>query len=339
MKRAVLKKRIPALLLAAALILTMTACGSAEGSAAAEAPGDRLVLAYAEELYEAPARYLYDSQGRPVRKIQEDWNRVTEYTYHSTGELMEACVYDDGVLAEITQYDTRGNTLRVLYGEERTVEKAYTNSYDDQGRLQEQTCRTGEETLERWAYTYHSDGSYTVEFWDDLLQGNTQIPHCHNVKTYNSEDVLIASETDLDCMTEVSITYNVLPDERGSIARTREDTFFDGVYSMTEYYYEHTYDAQGRIIQSDCYYTFQEIYPDGTETRVLKEYWDTTYYTYDAAGRKIHERIEYPDTDFFEESTWEYDAQGNLLSHGNNAIGTAYRYEYKPLSQVLYDGK
>ena len=337
-------ERAAALLLAALLTVSLMGCGGGEEKPAAAAAGtqstyDPLVLSCSEARYEAPARYLYDPEGRVVRKIQEQWDRVTEYTYHSGGNLETERVYDGGILTETREYDTRGNLLRTLQGEERSCAETYTYLYDSQDRLTEKTRLCGSDALEKWKYTYQADGGYCVEHADYIPGNQEWILHCHSLETYSSQGLLLQSEKDMDCMTQVSSLYRVLLDEQGNISRTRQENTYDGVYSMTEFYYENSYDAEGRLIGSDCFYTFQEILPYGTETqRILKEYRYSVSHTYDGSGRKLRERTEYAEGGYVTENTWTYDAEGNLLSYtGLDEYGSEVSevFAYAPLSTVL----
>lgn len=310
---------------------------------------DRLVLAYEEMLYNAPAEYYYDTQGRPVRKVQAQWNIVTEYEYDGNGTLIRETRLEDGELLDAIEYDAYGNLLAEYMGGfddngdivPELMEK-YENTYDEQGRLLETvqtSLNTGTDAVwgVRKLYTYHEDGSYDMEYSDYYDAEGRRYPHCHWIYTYTAEGKRIKVFRDLDDMTELYAASEYSLDEKGNYQTLRLDYEYNGKAEWTDTVYQNSYNAEGQLIRTEI---MKRSFDGVQETPMA--FWQTITREYDDAGRLILETFVYADNGYTKQNIWEYDKAGNLLyfsgeyEDGDDTYDMERRCEYKLLSQLLY---
>lgn len=364
-----MKKRMTALALACGLLL----CGCSRAAGAEEtaqqtetvltevtaaesipAEGlDPIVLAYSEKTYnertyDAPAEYRYNEAGQMVRKIQEQWNRVTEYEYHDNGALRRETGITDGAVEWINEFDDRGNLVQMMVPDgsgEMVTDCVYTNTYDDLGRLTEVTeTRNFQfddlvvQSLQTTSYHFRDDGSYEVEWYCRNYENGQLFPHCHWKETYDAQGTLLKRVRDLDNTTEImNVTVYTL-DAYGNPVRCSWKHSDDGCEYGSETEYENVYTADGKLSRVRKYKSSYRKSESNPAEEQPRELYSTTDYTYDAEGRVSRETITYS-WDRVVENVWEYDEWGNLIYYRGMPEGDwdemEERYEYRPLSQVL----
>ena len=130
--------------------------------------------------------------------------------------------------------------------------------------------------------------------------------------TYDSYKKLVAYEKlDLKYGGSLNQTY----DSHGNLVWEREE----GTFQTTEYTYDHTYDASGKLVKT--------VMNDQMAQKILK----TSTYHYDAVGKLISKVVvdQWNDTETY---TYTYDAAGNLTqekldSTWGGAYTTTYTYD------------
>ena len=237
-----MKRRILTLLLAAAVLW-----GVLPGSA--EAAQDQKVLRtqklVTDELTTNGTCY-YDAQGRCIR---EEWlggftyiKRVLETTYTEEGLPVTREAWDDGVLTQVTEYDSFGNPVTLWSVDsqgERTAAVSYDNQYDSQGRLTARNWQ--EEDLKiRETYTYHPDKTCAdlvtgdlVRFGSFLQEGREPEPITWIVLEAREDRLLVVSRYALDSLPyhdrEGAVTW-----ETSSLRQWLNGEFFETAFTEPE---------------------------------------------------------------------------------------------------------
>ena len=343
------------------LFMTVLSCaillsGCSEGTPVLETTeaetADPLVLAYSEEKYKAPAEYRYNEAGQLVRKIYLGDGQEEEYSYHSNGALQKVTVLFHGETESVVEYDTMGNPVRSLVADgtgELVVESEYTNSYDAQGRLTQAAQLTVYDYLEEetvyWvqqdSYVYFDDGGYEHDWYCYYYyEDGETVPHCHWVKRYNAQGILVKGLQDLDNIHPMMECLEYQTDAYGNPVTGIWTYQYGDSESGSDYICENVYTTDGKLSQVREYAARygQPDWPEKGEAAMTLE--STREYTYDAEGRMIREVITWPDTDYMVIHIWEYDQWGNLTYFRDDPEDEfpdemEGRYEYKPLSDCL----
>lgn len=304
---------------------------------------DPLVLAYSEHTDSAPANYYYNEAGQLVRKVQDQWDQVTEYTYHPNGALKEETVIRSGSSYCVTEFDNYGNPSAEYSGGELIY--SYANQYDDQGRLILCTKTDDGERKEIFRYTYREDGWYEEEYTYITFSNGEELVHDQVWRCYSPEGVLAHESWEVaDYLPGNRGTIYTL-DDHGNVVMESYQAWTDTTSQRDDTYYEHTYNSQGLVTKTEvtyCGYLMSSEYgnsPDfGYNTDMtLKE---IITYTYDSEGRMTGKKIQNVEGDFTIENVWEYDAQGNLtrfsgVPENSNSWYVEEIRQYQPLSKVL----
>ena len=302
---------------------------------------DPLVLAYSEKTDIAPAYYYYDEAGQLVRKVQEQWDQVTNYAYHANGTLQTETVLRDGSIYYVTEYDDHGNPVAEYSAGELVY--AYTNQYDDQGRLESCTKTAEGERKELYRYTYDENGCYELDYTYITFYNGEELVHDQVWRRYSPEGVLVHESWEVaDYLPGNKGTIYTL-DAHGNLAMKSYQAWSDTTRQRDDTYYEHTYNSRGLVTKTEvtyCGFLMSYDNPEyGYNTDItLKE---IITYLYDSDGRMTGKHIQNVEDDFTIENIWEYDAEGNLIRfygvpEDENSWYTEEIWQYKPLNEVLY---
>lgn len=302
---------------------------------------DPLVLAYSAKTDTAPACYYYNEAGQLVRKVQEQWDQVTNYEYHANGTLQTETVIRDGSIYYVTEYDDHGNPVAKHSAGELVY--SYTNQYDNQGRLVSCTKTAEGESKEVYRYTYDEDGCYELDYMYITFYDGEELVHDQVWRRYSPEGVLVHESWEVaDYLPGNKGTIYTL-DEHGNLVMKSYQSWSDTTRQRDDTYYEHTYNSKGLVTKTEVTYCGYYMSPEyNTNTDItLKE---IITYTYDSEGRMIGKNIQNVEGGFTIENVWEYDEAGNLirfygLPDDENSWYTEEIRQYKPLSEVLYSDK
>ncbi len=297
-------KRALTLILAAAMLLTLAACGGASAQAKpdpAEAPVMLMPLSAAaepaeeggEEAPEEPAPTPapeYRLTSASVRFADEMWAQY-DYTFSYDGSGYLPTSFQRTVLDG---------------GEETTV----TIVYDDAGRITAKDDSDGAHA----EYTYDEDGNTTYTFFGHVAEDGTVTTESETTQVF--EDGRLVEEiwsatfyiNEKSIPGTCTVEYNY--DEAGNMIRSDMDyAYEDGTTSTASYEYE--YDDHGKSIR-DAYISTDA---DGNEF----SFEAVSTFAYDEHGNVIHEERTQTDqaggsiTTVYD-TEYTYDDAGNILS-------------------------
>ena len=260
--------------------------------------------------------YAYYENGNPKSEVKYSGeNSLYAREYREDGTLAletEYLRYADGTLSSTTvyQYDEKGNLC--LYrdsdadGEFHTTIH-YNNEYDSYDRLiRQDTVREDGTLLHTDLWDYHESG-WILDSTEYNGDPDDNPVWRHEIQTYDADGRILSIRCDISDMYP-----------------SRDHRIF-------------TYDDQGNLIREEwvmypmgnddyiCYVTEQEnTYENGFLVRRESVFRETSSFE----GEITETPPSAPQVE-----TWEYDAEGNLLSHHD---GTSfYFYTYLPLEEVL----
>lgn len=257
----------------------------------------------------------YDEAGKLLEVLQEKAGGETE--------ILVSCSYDDDgnllsysntILGLQQTFDPQGN---ILTEQRKTGTTNYT--YDPAGRcIQEERLRADGTPISLTRYSYDAQGNLLSE----------------------------VLERDGSVYSEILHTY----DEQN---RHLTQTYYrNGVVSPEGVSYTWQYDAQGNLVQEQCYYgemlgTRMEYTYDaaGNKLSVCQYNSDGSafqnFYTYDEAGNIIHWKdvtVDAMGKQYIRNFYYEYDAQGHmLLQHDIDQHGKEryFRWSYDEMGNQL----
>lgn len=273
--------------------------------------------------------YRYDSQGRIAWK-QTEYGYVHTYSYRSDGSLEKEGISFGGEPTTVILYDAQSNPVQ-----ESNLEgyiKETENTYDNRKRLISSQTRTDSQgLLEESYYTYHDDGSYTLDYIDHA-EG---MLHCHRFTAFDARGRILTQSQDLESGMPVTVLTENTYDIFGNPERT-EYTYDDGEYRisrLTEYI--NTCNGDGLLEQAQVYVTERQTIR-GETTEVPRKLEKTVLYTYDQNHRLIQKEERGADNGWSYTCSWEYDAHGNLLRYEEGDGDLIRTCEYAPLEQLQY---
>ena len=345
-----MKRRIAALILAAAVAVGSGVTAHASGGAYLEAyddarleekdyafekPGvnkptpfeDALLKVHQFDTYVRvlqPLPHFYSKMPNPNRK-----NPVRAEYMNGYGENYQVEIWHEEVINGFFEYDAQGNlTTEVRVSSDGSPYNTKQYTYDGQGRLLSDT---------------------DVRYWSDPSLSPTTITWQY---AYDAQDRIISAVNDVDGSKE---SYGYTYDAAGNVLKFTDNK--DGIAAKTSYTRDAqgnvltcttnysdgyamkeshalTYDAAGRIHKDSIsvggpnmgggdldWYIYDETGYLKTYQRILRNYGDMVYRvveaTYDAAGNVvafISRSFEY---DMKTKNSLTYDAAGNLLSHSS----------------------
>lgn len=305
---------------------------------------DPLVLAYSEMAYDAPAYYYYNEEGQLVRKVQEQWDFVTEYAYHANGAMKKESVIRNGSTWYVTEFDDHGNPL-AEYSAGKLV-YSYSNQYDDQDRLVLCTKTVEGERKDIYQYTYDENGWYEQDYTYITIWNGEESVHDQVWRRYSPEGVLVHESWTVKDYFPISIGTIYTHDDHGNVIMKSYQYWSDTERKRDDTYYEHTYDAKGFVTKTEVSYAgfYMDLeHMDDPNAHYNSEIplKEVITYTYDAEGRMTGKYIQSIEHGFTTENVWEYDEAGNLIRFYGvpEEEPTGYTeeiWQYKPLSEVLY---
>ena len=254
-------------------------------------------------------QYTYNNQGLLIRKDFADGSSAN-YAYDSRGNLLSATDSDSSITFA---YDTNDQLTRVTDGDGRLLKY----SYDMAGRRSQMVDHNGFTTN----YSYDNNGQ--LSRLSDVNDA-TIVSY-----SYDTVGRLIREDNG----NETYSTYDY--DDAGQIVRVLNYSGGGTINSSFEY----AYDTLGRRISTTTLdgtttYGYDGI---GQLTSVTLPNGRTIEYTYDRAGNRISVQDSESLTDYrtnnlnqytsIGNSTFAYDADGNLISKIENGIPSSFAYD------------
>lgn len=266
-----MKKKFLALVLAAVLVLALTACASE--------PEQRYILTEFETTV-----HFNDTVQKTVFHYDENWTQ-TGATVYVNGEVSQEMTYE---------LDENGSLKSITYTTgEQTIVEEYANTYDDDGNLiRQETWQDGEltATMDR---TYDADDKLASS-----VQTNLTYPGGITYETVYNPDGTTASMRVTSADTGTSLTEYTY-DEDGNEIRSVTTNEAGVIVSETN----SSYNSDGKITVSvDTYYSDEG---EPQETSAVEYTWDGNIRTthipgdpdnysvieYDEAGNMIRSEI------------------------------------------------
>lgn len=306
---------------------------------------------------EIVTEYAYDHIGNLVQVVRsandEDYERVTEYTYDGLNRLHEQIVYTNWptateALSTSYVYDVNSN----LVSKTDPLSQTIVYDYDDLNRL---TLIDYEITATSFdvTYTYDANGNVLTMFntvaeitytYDELSRPitvvNATLPTTNTVGyrydlTGNRRELIYPDQT------AVTYTYDKADrlvtvedwDSRVTTYAYNSDGSVDRLDNHNEVYTLYDYDNVGRLVEVQNmygvdYFTVHaytldavgnrifvnEVLPDGSYAEPLDEDREATIeYEYDGIYRLVHEDRDWPGSSDDEEFAYVYDPVGNRI--------------------------
>jgi len=193
--------------------------------------------------------YTYDEQDRVIKvevKQEEAFKSSVSYEYDSEGhQIKVTSFYEDGSIAEVTEYDASGKiTQSISFDEagEEQVKKVYT--YDENGEKSyiSTTFQGNADNVERYDYDEMNrliaqvlyDGNFSVTTRTDY--------------SYSEEGLLIYKES-VNGSFIFQNAESYVYDEQGRMTRKNMLSERDKISGYNDY----TYDSEDRILENACY--------------------------------------------------------------------------------------
>lgn len=346
-------KKVLALLLTVALLLSLTACGSKkaeEKKGEDKTTDENKPTASTAELYEKAAALIEDGDYEeaylllkdvkdtkanedlialkntlvwlPIEIVSSEPDDRLVYTYDDNGNLVK--VVRGEFLNATSTYDADGNCL--TYECEGVDSYRLTYTYDSAGNLIKEWDSRGSQS----DYTYDANGNCLTKAKSPFYPNNINRIIQTNKTTYTYD-------TNGNCLTEVrtisvadgeeqhEATYTYTYDANGNcLTKERIVPVADGE-EWREPTYTYTYDANGNCLtKEEPIYGKKTTYTYDTAGNLLAEELTSAYgsghkrtYTYDSEGNLLTEDYvekQLGQEDFWYKYAYTYDANGNLLS-------------------------
>lgn len=235
-------KKIIALFMSAALMLSFTACGGSgtTENSGGNAPAENKKQPVRSELYDsngtilADITYEYDAEGRKISNTTS-WNygfsegsETDTYTYNENGDVLtETKTYSYSDYPGVKKYTYEdGRLVKETFGDDDSYGMKYV--YGADGRIAESYNFNGDSETLRQTYSYTDNTMVQTEVWDDWTFVYTT--------TYNSNGDI--AKWEYKCNDEIMITHNYSYDSDGNL--TKQDVSIES-WKMEGYvihYYE-----------------------------------------------------------------------------------------------------
>lgn len=362
-----MNKRIFALLAAAVMLFSLTACSTNE-PAATTAPTTEPTQPEASQIISQVQWVLNDPFD-----MRDRWDcqyDAMSNTLIITGEVYgireivffegckqvqkETCLDEDGMIRSQKEYDEQGNLIyelddygyRTVYTYEdgllRKEETYYEDaepvtekiwSYDDTGRKASCDVYEDAQLIQHESWSYDDAGFCNAHLQESYYNDDFYFDY----ETYVYQDGLMVESThegdDPSNAWDYSVSYRY-DDQGRMISALNKDEFFGDAEDLWEF------DTQGRVIKSVEHYNM-----DGW-VAVINEY------EYDADGhliREYYQEVYLPDNELFswDEVLYTYDSDGQLTQKKSTSINeTEYRNNYgydsqgnRTLYSLVVDGE
>ena len=291
-------------------------------------------------------KHIYNADGRMIKTLIYDDNKLTSYTLHlygANGKIIEDRVYraNEKTLFSRTRYkyDANGNqTSKIRTGNDGEIYHKQSYRYDSKNRMIEHTCVINEEEPDEQYneyFVYDAKGNLIESRFRDL---NSKYFH-QTINKYDSKDRKIETleyyQFDKGYQSRTKTTYkydaynNIVEEveynDKGALSykTTRnfnsyknliEETKYDGSGAIS-YKYCYKYDANQNKIESTKYDKNGEL-----EYKLLMKY--------DSKNRKIEELVYNKADVLLEKSCWAYDHMDNEIEK------SFYDYRKDPVAAI-----
>lgn len=260
-----MKKKLSAIVLCGAMLLSLVACGKVEGGneeKAAPVKKYMKVTSYSpsDESYSTVTEEKYDEKGRTTyRKVTNKSNgqeTVTEYTYDWVEAGNKAVAeMETGWTITIT-YDNEGNKVEEV--EERPDYRIIQNyAYKDSKltNMKSETYNAGELLFAQESY-YDEYGNITKGIYKSTGDDTEQVMEYSN--EYDKNGKLLSVSITNPETGETTTAMECVYDENGNMVKVE----------MQNQYQEYTYDRDGNVIEAKGYYEEKLI------SHTIYEYYD-----------------------------------------------------------------
>lgn len=268
-------KKLLSLALAAALALSLTACGgggdkSGGGSDKSSGANDGSVSSSqsgnssgASGGASSGSGSQGDASAPPADASEPEPEEIPVYELVVSKRNKSTYTYSDFVL------DENGRVLEKKVSGSDTG--TYTYEYDAEGRVIAENFTNRSGSYDNYTYTYNEFGlkASAVESSSGIRDGNTFVYEYE----YDEQNRPIKMTWVNTASDNYSMLYTYEYDENGNVAVETQTTYADGLNGPAgnSYKIQHTYDAEGRVVKS----VSQEVGESSTSTST---------YTYDCVG-------------------------------------------------------
>ena len=281
----------------------------------AQATEKLVAIHHSENMYQKDSAFAYDPCGNVVLRMTDDWRE--ENAYDSEGRCTERKVY-------------------VEYQGEMELESEQAWAFDDESHTwTEEKHRKNEVPthIEHWYDAAERDTLVTTYNWDEASE--TWSPKWRTLTTYE--------DYGMTCQLTQHQKNGLWMNSQRTVAQYHGSS--DSYKLTREYYlvwdssnpdsgewetdnaYEYNYHRQDNVLRiwgHDEDHSFDDVY------------------TFDAQGRIVSHKEYYASTRSSETTTYEYDAQGNLVDvtvteswSGDITIANSHRYTYDDNGAIL----
>ncbi|GEM_PF-3516373 len=230
------------------------------------------------------------------------------------------------------------DSVYIYRDDTKELQSIHAYTYDSQGRIATEKIYGDQngDGLTGWeddyAYSYYLDGDNPVR--EKILYSpfGSQNPYYKEIITFNATGNVIAYTDSINEDNQWLLLSKIESnefDENGNPTLMLDSTFYGALF-ISVWKYEHTYDANNRMIQTLEYAVNPEDTKAGTQEWILSGKYT---YSYDPAGNLTElQDVEYNDdgsVKYTETYTYTYDEKGNELTETWVSSYGIYVYAYK----------